>query len=64
MIITDETSDALELVRELHRQMNVMRSLMDELEYLVYRCDERCKIEFFGKGKNDEGRGQKGTKAD
>jgi hypothetical protein len=62
MKIKDETSDALDIIHDLHREMKVVRSLIDELEYVVYRCDDRCKIEFFGRGKNDEGRGKKGIK--
>ena len=63
-MIKDEHSDALNIIRDLHKEMKIVRSLISELEYLVYQCDDRCKIEFFGKGKHDEGGSQKGTKAD
>lgn len=62
MKIKDDHSDALNIIRDLHKEMKIVRSLLGELEYLVYQCDDRCKIEFFGKGKHDEGRGQKGVK--
>lgn len=54
MKIKDEHSDALNIIRDLHKEMKIVRSLIGELEYLVYQCDDRCKIEFYGKGKHDK----------
>ena len=64
MKITDDKSDALELVHRIHDQMKTLQESIDELEYLIYRADERAKIEFFERGEHDKGRSQKGTKAD
>ena len=62
MKIEDNGSDALEIIKDIHQEMKVVRDLLAELEYVVYRCDERCKIEFFGRGKNDEGRSEERIK--
>lgn len=53
MKIEDGKSDAVELVRRIHREMKTLQNSISELEYLIYEQDERCKIEFFGEKKND-----------
>ena len=63
MKIEDGKSDALELVRRIHREMKTLQGSISELEYLIYEQDERCKIEFFRRGEHDERRSKKGTKA-
>ena len=63
MKIKDDHSDALNIIRDLHKEMKIVRSLIGELEYLIYEKDERCKIEFFGRGENDKRGSKKGTKA-
>ena len=53
MKIANEKSDALELVRRIHVEMNLLRKALAELEYLVYETDDRVSIEFFERGKHD-----------
>ena len=64
MKIEDGKSDAVELIRRIHREMKALQNSISELEYLIYEQDERCKIEFFGRGKNDTRGSQKRVKAD
>ena len=64
MKLTDGRSDAIELVQDIKHQMATLRDLLGELEYLVYRCDDRVEIDFFERGEHDKGRSQKRTKAD
>ena len=64
MKIANEKSDALEIICRLHREIKEIQNTLSELEYLIYEQDERCKIEFFERGVHDEGRSEKGTKAD
>ena len=47
MKIADEKSDAVYLIRDIKAEMEKVRSLLAELECLVYEKDERCKIRFF-----------------
>lgn len=51
MKIKDDKSDAIELIKDIKKEMAVVRSLIAELEYVVYQCDDRCQIEFFDKDK-------------
>ena len=53
MRIQDEKSDAIDLLKDIRKEMAVVRSLIAELEFLVYQCDDRCQIEFFDKDKHD-----------
>ena len=48
MKIADEKSDAVYLIRDIKAEMEKVRSLLAELEYLVYEKDERCVIRFIG----------------
>ena len=54
MKIKDDKSDALELIKDIKREMEVLKGYLATLEYLVYQCDERVEIKFFGKGSNGE----------
>ena len=63
MKIADDKSDALKLIQKIHREMFEVNRDLAELEYLLYSMDERCKIEFFGRGSNDERGSKEGTKA-
>jgi len=47
MKIADEKSDAIELMKDIKEEMNKVRELLAELEYLVYEKDERVEIKFF-----------------
>ena len=47
MKIADERSDAVELVKDIKQEMARMRDLLGELEYLIYKTDSRCHLEFF-----------------
>lgn len=58
MKITDGRSDALELVKKMHREMRQLQKTMDELEYLVYEIDARCQITFFEGGEHDKKRSE------
>lgn len=49
MEIKDNKSDAMEIIRRIHREMKELQESIAELEYLIYEHDERVKIEFFGK---------------
>ena len=49
MKIADEQSDAIELIKDIKKEMEIMRSLISELEYVTYKCDDRCQIVFFDK---------------
>lgn len=64
MIIADEKSDAIELIADLKKQMETVRALLAELEYLVYEKDDRVMIRFIGRGEDDEGRSEEGIAAD
>jgi len=59
MKIADEKSDAIELIGDIKGEMNKLRALIAELEYLVYVKDDRCTIEFFERGKHDKKRSKK-----
>jgi hypothetical protein len=48
MKIANDKSDALELVRRIHAEMNILRKALAELEYLVYETDDRVSIEVLG----------------
>ena len=48
MKLTDGTSDAIHILRRIHREMKQLQDSIGELEYLIYQIDERCKIEMFG----------------
>lgn len=52
--IRDERSDALKLVQQVHREIRQIQRDLDELEYLIYKKDERVKIKFFNKGEADD----------
>lgn len=54
MKVANEKSDALELVKRMHREMRQLQKTLDELEYLVYEIDARCQIQFFKGGENDK----------
>ena len=54
MRIKSENSDAMEIIRRVHREIKQLQRDLDELEYLIYEKDERVKIEFFT---NDTQRG-------
>ena len=54
MQIRDERSDALKLVQQVHREIRQIQRDLDELEYLIYKKDERVKIKFFNKGEADD----------
>lgn len=56
MKVADEKSDALELVKRIHREMRQLQKSMDELEYLIYAVDARTQIEFFKGGEHDKKR--------
>lgn len=59
MKIADDKSDAIELIKDIKKQMSVVRELLAELEYLVYEKDDRVSIEFFERGEHDKGRSEK-----
>ena len=63
MRLTDGVSDALKLSRDLHRSVSDLQKKIDELEFLICEIDDRCKIEFFGRGEHDKERSQEGIKA-
>ena len=46
MKIADERSDAIELITDIKKEMAALRDLLGELEYLVYKTDDRCEIRF------------------
>jgi hypothetical protein len=52
MKIKDEKSDAIQLIKDLKKEMAVIREMIAELEYVVYECDERCQIVLFERGQN------------
>lgn len=57
MRIADEKSDAIQLIKDLKKEMAIIREMISELEYVVYECDERCTLVLFERGENDtEGR--------
>ena len=63
MKIADDKSDAIELIKDIKKQMSIVRELLAELEYLVYEKDDRVFIEFFERGEHDgEGFKKKGKK--
>ena len=64
MKIEHEDRDAIELIKDIKREMEIVRGLISTLEYVVYQCDERCEIKFFERGSNDKDRSEKGIKAD
>lgn len=64
MRLTDGVSDALKISQKLHRDVMELQKTIDELEFLVCEIDERCKLGFFERGENDEGRSEEGVKAD
>jgi len=47
MKLSDGTSDAIHILRRIHREMKQLQDSIGELEYLIYKIDERCKIEIF-----------------
>jgi hypothetical protein len=59
MKIASERSDAIELMKDIKKQMSIVRELLAELEYLVYEKDDRVSIEFFERGDHDKGRSEK-----
>lgn len=59
MKIASERSDAIELMKDIKKQMSIVRELLAELEYLVYEKDDRVFIEFFEGGEHDKGRSEK-----
>ena len=64
MRLTDGNSDALQIINRVHREIKEIQKDLDELEYLLYKKDERCKIQFFGRGNDDKRGSKEGTKAD
>ena len=62
MKIADEKSDAIQIIHDLKTEMNNIRQLLAELEYLVYEKDERAEIIFFERGENGEGREEESEK--
>lgn len=52
MKIADEKSDAIQLIQDLKKEMNIIRQMIAELEYVVYECDERVEIVLFERGEN------------
>jgi len=58
MKIEHENRDAIELIRDIKREMEIVRGLISTLEYVVYQCDERVEIKFFERGENDKGRSE------
>lgn len=58
MKVANEKSDALELVKRMHREMRQLQKTLDELEYLVYEIDARCQIQFFKGGEHDKKRSE------
>ena len=59
MRVADEYDDAIELVKDIKKEMTEMRSLMSRLEYLIYTCDERYEVCFFDeRGENDKERSE------
>lgn len=58
MKIADEKSDAIALIREIHKEVRQVQRDLAELEYLIYEKDERVEIEFFERGLNDKERSE------
>lgn len=59
MQITDGKSDALEIVKRVHAEIRQIQKDLDELEYLIYKKDERVQLRFFNKGEvNDKKRSE------
>ena len=54
MKITDGTSDAIELIKDIKKEMATIREMLAELEYVVYECDERCTLVLFERGEHDK----------
>lgn len=50
MKIADEKSDAIELITDIKKEMRKVRTLLAELEFLVYEKDERCELILFERG--------------
>lgn len=64
MKLATDDYDAIELIQKIHHQIFDLQETLSKLEYLVYEKDERCEIEFFGRGRDDKRGSQKRTKAD
>lgn len=64
MKIADDKSDAIELIRDLKKEMAIIREMIAELEYVVYECDERCHLILFERGDNDEKGSKERVKTD
>lgn len=47
MKIADEKSDAIQIIQDLKKEMNIIRQMIAELEYVIYQKDERVEIKFF-----------------
>jgi len=54
MKIQHDDLDAIELIKDIKKEMNDIRQLIAALEYVVYRCDERVEINFFERGEHDK----------
>ena len=47
MKIQHEDMDAIDLIRDIKKEMNNVRQLIAALEYVIYQKDDRVEIEFF-----------------
>lgn len=54
MKIQHEDMDAIDLIRDIKKEMNNVRQLIAALEYVIYQKDDRVEIEFFGRGEHDK----------
>ena len=63
MKIKDDKSDAIEIIKDLKKEMAIIREMIAELEYVVYECDERCHLILFERGENDKKGSKKRAKA-
>ena len=51
MKIAEGNRDAVQLIQDIKAEMAIIREMIAALEYVVYECDERCKIIFFDEGR-------------
>lgn len=64
MKIASDKSDALALIKEIHKEIIQIQKDLSELEYLIYEKDERVEIKFFERGSNDKKGSEERVKAD
>lgn len=64
MKISNDKTDALLLIKAIHKEVRQIQRDLAELEYLIYEKDERVEIKFFERGLNDKEGSEKRVKAD